>query len=735
MKNWWKTLSELYFGFLLLPAMNNNVHAQFDDLICVSLNPKQNSWNETIFYEIGPRSQNNGSMVLKCTSSSTNLSLKWYKCNGFSKCKIEKLKTKINSRRCTQLISQLKNEVYITPPNHRETGCVVMNAQGLSTRAVKYTFGDICHTPTPTQPLLERYTCSLLNRSECKVSSPTGLNLSLSLTKTAYPEVTLYWDQHLRNETHFYGYSFALRKDSAHIDEICLTTIYKNKKLADTSFRAIGRRNYLNLSHVLSKPLKFEGNYTLKLAAMPVSEYASFSFEIPSAKDMCQAYERQSNETLLHCYFVHNLTLNENCENNIINVTWTLPKDLPKKQFSNFSRLTVGSKIIEVSFDKNYYVINKSRNPQTVIVQLVDSDGNSAHSLSVTKHICLSPTTVVAPNKNTTSKPKLKTSQSLIMQVAIIGSIASLFVVTLFVFIWVYRHKKGKNQFIRLISADPSSPSEESVLLVYPGGCVELEKLVVAIAALLHSIDIEVIAECTHAQEAAPNIAGFYAHYSEYVNKVVLICTEPMTTENPYHCPFIYVYKNMVEEQCMRRSDRKRFLAMYLRSYEKENVPPLLQNHSYLIPNEFEEFILAVYGLKTWPGYKNDILTKLEGCARAKKELQAAINRLNLPEHPHCSGSACKNGELYGDEHSRVISMSELTEQYSVYTKGQDITSNNQYDHNDDHNGFTNYGRSSSVLDGFLSSAVSQATVYTRALSYKSQTSEVSDIDEETRNL
>ena len=237
-----------------------------------------------------------------------------------------------------------------------------------------------------------------------------------------------------------------------------------------------------------------------------------------------------------------------------------------------------------------------------------------------------------------------------------------------------YNKRKGQRQVINFVNTDPCLQLQESTLLVYPGGCTVLERFVATMAALLRCMGIEVFAECTHTLEAAPDIAGFYAHYSEYVSRVVLICTEPLTTENPYHNPFVFVYKNMIEEQCMFRVDRERFLAIYLHENEIDNVPLLLKKRAHLIPNGFESFLLAIGSMKKWPGYKNDVAQILEGCDKAKEELLACVNNLANPEHSKCFQSACRHGQVADDGHSRVISMSELTEQFSCYTRDQSMT-------------------------------------------------------------
>ena len=234
--------------------------------------------------------------------------------------------------------------------------------------------------------------------------------------------------------------------------------------------------------------------------------------------------------------------------------------------------------------------------------------------------------------------------------------------------------RKAQKQVVKFEAENLSRHIGESVLFVYPGGCVALEKLVATMSALLRSIDIEAFAECTHTQEAAPNIAGFYTHYSEYVSRIVLICTEPVTTEKPHHNPFVFVYKTVIEEQCMFRADRERFLAIYLQENEIENVPFLLKKRSHLIPKDFETFLLALGGTKKWSRFKRDISQLWEGYDQAKEDLCSCINNVAASEHTRCFQSLCKHGQCVDDELSRVISMSELTEQWSCYTRQNSAT-------------------------------------------------------------
>ena len=446
----WTSWPTLGLVIVLLAIISDDSCAKKEVITCSSLNPEQSSWKEPILYEIGPGGKNSGNMTLQCLSNNTNLSLQWYRCKNFYNCKQDKIKKKL-SKKCSLLRSTWTNTssipasiTDITPPDHYEGGCVVIkylesdstsrSTTDESYQTVRYEFTDACGTPLPTDRVLQRF-CSISQKAECKLSPPTGLDVrQVTLTMDAYPEVSIKWDQHPLNETHFYGYSLFLLKDLHYVEELCLTTKYNNSELAKTSFHTKAGQNYANLSNILAKPLEFSRNYTLNLFALPNSTKASVSFEILSVQTMCQKYEQEHNETPLHCYMVENLNLHENCETKIVNITWTLPKDLPREKFQNYSVFTLETDSLvkeqNIPYNENYHLINTSVTPiyiYTIHVQLVDSNGHRAHGAFATKKHCPTPPPTSLPT-NSTSTATTETPQPFMLAIVIISSMGLLVV-------------------------------------------------------------------------------------------------------------------------------------------------------------------------------------------------------------------------------------------------------------------------------------------------------------------
>ena len=122
----------------------------------------------------------------------------------------------------------------------------------------------------------------------------------------------------------------------------------------------------------------------------------------------------------------------------------------------------------------------------------------------------------------------------------------------------------------------------------------------------------------------------------------------------------------MIEEQCLFRVDKKRFMAIYLQTNGIANVSMVLKMQSNQIPNDLEKFLLAVRDMEKWFEYKKDFKQLFEGYAEAKENILTCIDTFNLSGHPRCFKSACKNGLIIDDERSRMMSMSDLTEQFSA---------------------------------------------------------------------
>ena len=719
-KTHWKQWIKLSISFLLIFGLNCGLAANHDNLKCSILNPNNAAWDQRIKYEIGPGSNDTGPVSLQCTTFNyINASVKWYQCKGYWGCDIDEVKKKLRKNKCFELDSTRSNKsstATISIPRYKQYGCIVFNYSYVGSEfldVVKYDFTDKCETRTPEDNVKWSLGCSYSEEHDCHVSPIRGLEIRVSLTRTAFLDISMQWDRPPKNEKHFYGYYFVLMRDQKKVlYNFCLTTVYNSSELRKYSFYIKNGRSHLNLTTTLKDYLKFESNYTLIMRALPYSESINIPLKILSAVEMCKQYTKQKNEIPLHCFMVQNLTLTEQCDTNMANISWVLPKNLPIKDFLNYSILEIDKDYIKkIPHDTNYHVINtKIKHIDRVHVHLVDKNGKKALGAYIDNPKCStpspkqknrsSPTPTSASQKPTKSKLN---PQSNVLQIGVAISLAVLLVAVLAGLIYFFR--KRKPQTNTQFNVDEN---REVVLIVYPVGCKLLDKFVYRVASLINDLHMVPIAECIQTDEVAPNVAGFYFRYYEQASRIVMICTEPVNTANDYHNTFRYTYFNMIEEQCMRKGDKKKVTAIYLSPNERENIPPLLKERSFLLSDDLENFLIAVCKWRVGP--------KNKGFKKAKKSLQLSIDRVLSTRHSRCSKDACKKGELEADDKSRAISMSELTEQFSQYStstkepchldinigqftegRSQHAIAEGSSKENKINNGCVNYGRLTSI--------------------------------------
>lgn len=624
--------------------------------------------------------------TIRCNTSSP-AEISWQKCSALSKsivyCDEISAKDHHNTLNCVPVLAtdtELRSQVISDKvsllslrkqPMYTGIGCFQCVAMSKNTSQVikqstEYSYQDYCHTPTKaeakenpefTARSLIGTRATIANATaefniSCKVAPVEKISIRQSVRSDGNIDAIATWQHNnLLGGSLIRVYGFCVKVTSpltSHVSDVgkCFYDLNNQKNIYT-----------YNLSRVTN--IYAHTDYKLEVEALPVSSPVHHSFRIKSATELCEKYFEENGVIPLKCQMVKNITVSHCAFNKSVNISWIVPN------FTNIKDLTFiqvySDSFLNEELPKSQSLITlENVDVDTTVyitLKLADDSEIYLHSARVDLAPCPNMTTTTTTSTPTTS-PTRRSSilQHKWMLVIIILSVLifSVALIAFLIYFCATNLRKGRIPRTNLTTPPENYPLNEpgeTVMLVYPHGCREVENIVLFLAAQLNSFGIEVLVDNLQTERVAKYGLPFVLMKDfKDSNYVITLCTESETSNLASHRPYNFVMNQLVSTDCVFQNGR-RCIAVYF-SKTPDLVPTYLRQRCYSLPLSFERFVQHLLGIQTFFSSVHEKMFNLKVgyVADRKKELRILIQSLNMAEHGLCNSATCRKGQKTGDE-------------------------------------------------------------------------------------
>lgn len=479
-------------------------------------------------------------------------------------------------------------------------------------------------------------------REHCEVSSVRNIRTEQRLDSSGKVDVTVFWQEpEYRKSAKTYGYEIKLQtvENYYNYDEKwCLITRYNIKK------------DGLYHSNLKGRFFEMRPNtqYIVNITAFPISTPAEHKFKIATMEELCDAYMKKHGKRIHACHIVTNIKVGKCTVDKSVTISWNRSKDSDQYTYTTVHKSPYNMQKFLPKDQTTWTITNVTR---TVFAHIRI---NTSYEIKIDIPPCKDIPTTVLPTTQpiaeaVTTNSKINIFIPMVIVLIVVFTV-SLFV--LFLYCGLKKARKGiKHEMERLRSVDSGEYSfeeqGETVMLVYPHGCREVENIVLFLAGQLRSFGIKVLVDNLQpARVANLGLPSVLVQDFKDADYVVTICTEKETTKLPSHRPYTFVLNQLISSDCVYQNG-DRYIAVYF-SKSTNMVPLYLRHRSYYLPSALQNFIQNLLGIETYFSsvYGKFFNAQVNHYKYNRKELESLVEALNKVDHNFCNSESCSKGKV-----------------------------------------------------------------------------------------
>lgn len=489
------------------------------------------------------------------------------------------------------------------------------------------------------------------------------MNVQQTVTDSGDIDIIIRWKKSdIEHKVSEYGNQLTITHDNSESKTRCLITKYDNSTMTSDGYH----------EYHMGKSMGYfqqQTTYDISINALPFSESVHQVVTTKSASDLCLEYQHKKGKIPSKCYMVHNVTASKCTSDRSVTVTWKRDSSFLDKVNNVTIIYTQSQPILEIPIEKTSHTFLNVTEDFILMIYFKQNDGSQSH-YSYAHVTCKFDHHNVTHLNSTINKPADKTM--ILIQVVIAVLVVSIVIFAIFIYFGMKKVKKDMGRFDRLVSVDSAEghliqmkeeeeQRKEYVMIAYPHGCHEVEKIVFFLAAQFNSIGIHVLVDNLQAERVnKEGLSSVLISDFERADYIVVLCTEEKVTEdNPNHRPFKFVMDRLISADYVYKNSH-RCIATYFTKSAKY-IPAHLMGRSFLLPSSFEKLLLSLLGIQSFAisVYDKMLRMYIGLIDEKKKELAILVHELNQKQHLCCDSSACKKGVKNEDEYFSEISKEE----------------------------------------------------------------------------
>ncbi|XP_065684662.1 uncharacterized protein LOC105850393 isoform X3 [Hydra vulgaris] len=551
--------------------------------------------------------------------------------------------------------------------------CTAIRGNSVVNAFTQYEYRDECGRPSHQEAAFTNYKICRsrsgynLTKKKCWSSKPEGLEVFQKLDDLGFVDTYVKWKNPKgSNDGIIYGYEITVDKINERETDYTCYIINRYDEIENNDMQNLLDKLKLsieeNSDHILYtanvsdligyREFSQQAEYNISVKVLPISEPATITFKESSQEDMCNDYYKKNNFLPLKCYMVTNIAVLNCFPNKLVNISWDIEKHINLKNLSGMISIwwanCNGNEFNhKLKMDQKYFVFhNKSSTCASGLIELTFSNTSGYpqyFSFNCSEKL---------KNEKKTAENKIAiyiTAAALVTVLSICLALAIKFIRN---FIYLLKKlqafKNGKCvSFEELDIQNVSREGNISVMIVRPRGCGILEELVLALANILNSNGINVLAEFLQAEKINnKGLAVVLQEDFEKADYVVILCTEPIGSPLEIHNSYKFVINQLLSNNALKGDSLSKYIAVYFDSCDKF-VPCYLHQRTYLLPTFFDAFILNLYGVQfPFPTIISKMLKETREMVKKKKQFRLLCEKLKDSNHIDCDPNNCRKANF-----------------------------------------------------------------------------------------